>query len=115
MEAGTLTPDTSTLVEVARRNLWFTLNRGTGGGGILGGVVSGQLLHSHHPGAAILSSTDLLFDSLLLGELVDSLLVVGGAPAKPVNAALKSVVPGLPRVLVLGHYFSCRSESSNIS
>ena len=25
MEAGTLTPDTSTLVEVARRNLWFTL------------------------------------------------------------------------------------------
>merc|ERR1719158_373750 len=24
MEAGTLTPDTSTLVEVARRNLWFT-------------------------------------------------------------------------------------------
>merc|ERR1719270_668049 len=28
MEAGTLTPDTSTLVEVARRNLWFTLLRG---------------------------------------------------------------------------------------
>ena len=25
MEAGTLTLDTSTLVEVARRNLWFTL------------------------------------------------------------------------------------------
>ena len=25
MDSGTLTPDTSTLVEVASRNLWFTL------------------------------------------------------------------------------------------
>merc|ERR1719151_306076 len=102
------------------------VNGSAGGGGILGGVVSCQLLHSHHPGAAILGSTDLLLDkdgglsgllgnNRLLCELVDGLLVVGGAPAEPVHAALKSVVPGLPRVLVLGHYFSCRSESSYIS
>merc|ERR1719151_62126 len=102
------------------------VNGGAGGGGVLGGVVSCQLLHSHHPGVTILGSTDLLLDkdgglsdllsdSRLLCELVDGLLVVGGAPAEPVHAALKSVVPGLPRVLVLSHYFSCRSESSNIS
>merc|ERR1719222_1480521 len=99
------------------------VNGGAGGGGVLGGGVSCQLLHSHHPGVAILGSTDplldkdgglrgLLSDNRLLCELVDGLLVVGGAPAEPVHAALKGVVPGLPRVLVLSHYFSCRSESS---
>merc|ERR1719222_1065782 len=99
------------------------VNGGAGGGGVLGGIVSCQLLHSHHPGVAILGSTDplldkdgglrgLLSDNRLLCELVDGLLVVGGAPAEPVHAALKGVVPGLPRVLVLSHYFSCRSESS---
>merc|ERR1719220_1635299 len=180
MDSGTLTPDTSTLVEVASRNLWFTLLRGVpfslkgpgtrrrpvsrllstttlvpsceddgdsaggeagphgprvlgevvdggaGGGGVLGWVVSRQLLRSHHPGAAILGSTDLLLDedwalggglldSGLLGELVDGLLVVGGALTEPVHSALKRVVTWLPLVLVLSHYFSCRSESSNIS
>jgi len=92
------------------------VNRGAGGSGILGGVVGSQLLDSHHPGAAILGSANLLLDengslsdglldSLLLGELVDSLLVVGGAPTKPIHTTLKGVVTGLPHVLVLGHYF----------
>merc|ERR1719219_1361471 len=94
------------------RVLGEVVDGGAWGGGVLGGVVSRQLLHSHHSGAAILGSTDLLLDedwalggglldSGLLGELVDGLLVVGGALTEPVHAALKRVVTWLPLVLVL--------------
>merc|ERR1719251_395713 len=87
---------------------------GAGSGGILGGVVVGQLLYSHHPGAAILGSTNLLLHKHwrlgsgllcvgLLGELVDVLLVVSGALTKPVHSGLQGVVTWLPFILVLSH------------
>merc|ERR1719225_131958 len=166
MVSGILTPETSILVAVASRNLWFTLLRGVplslkgpvtrsspvsscfrtttlfplwtparrmatvpadsplvlgeevdggaGSGGILGGVVIGQLLDPHHPGAAILGSTNLLLHKHwrlgsgllsvgLLGELVDGLLVVSGALTKPVHSCLQGVVTWLPFILVLSH------------
>ena len=87
------------------------------GQSVHGGDIVGQLLSTDHPGTAVLGSSDLLLDEDgrgldeglldgLLGELVDGLLVVHAAPAEPVNSALKSVVPGLARVLVLGHFAS---------
>ena len=41
----------------------------------------------------------------LLGELIDSLLAVGGGLAKPVDSTLEGVVTWLAHVLVLGHCF----------
>merc|ERR1719411_2166880 len=72
---------------------------GSLGGRVHGGVVIGQLLDADHAGATILGSTDLLLheDLLLrssgllgdlLNELVDGLLVVGGALAKPIDSTV---------------------------
>merc|ERR1719397_1494772 len=99
---------------------------GAGGSSVHSWDVVGQLLGADHASSSILGSTNLLLnkDSGLLGgsllvhllsELVDRLLVVHAALAEPVNSTFKSIVPGLARVLVLGHCFSCRSESSNKS
>ena len=46
---------------------------------------------------------DGLLDSLFLGELVDSLLVVGGALAEPVDSTVQGIVTRLALVLVLSH------------
>ena len=92
------------------------------GQGVHGGDVIDELLGADHPGTAVLGSSHLLLDEDgrgldqgllhgLLGELVDSLLVVHAAPAEPVNSALKSVVPGLARVLVLGHFASANMST----
>merc|ERR1719397_36962 len=99
---------------------------GAGGSSVHSWDVVGQLLGADHASSSILGSTNLLLNkdsgllggSLLvhlLGELVDRLLVVHAALAEPVDSTFKSIVPGLARVLVLGHCFSCRSESSNKS
>merc|ERR550517_2360126 len=99
---------------------------GARGGGVHGGDVVGQLLGSDHPGASVLGASHLLLNKHggllgsgflvhLLGELVDCLLVVHAALSKPVDSTFKSIVAGLAHVLVLGHCFSCRSESSNKS
>merc|ERR1719397_2232990 len=99
---------------------------GAGGSSVHSWDVVGQLLGADHASSSILGSTNLLLNkdsgllggSLLvhlLGELVDCLLVVHAALAEPVNSTFESIVPGLARVLVLGHCFSCRSESSNKS
>merc|ERR1719296_277661 len=81
------------------------------GGTELPGLLGEELLG----GSSIFVTTNLLLDelrglvcgllgnSLGLGKLEDSLLVVGGRLAEPVNSALKGVVPGLTNVLVLCH------------
>merc|ERR1719284_555069 len=97
---------------------------GASSGGVNSWDVIGQLLDADHAGFAVLGASHLLLDehdgllggSLLvhlLGELVDGLLVVHASLAKPVHSSLESIVTGLAHVLVLGHGFSCRSESSN--
>merc|ERR1719472_760791 len=99
---------------------------GAGGSSVHSWDVVGQLLGADHASSSVLGSTNLLLNkdsgllggSLLvhlLGKLVDRLLVVHAALAEPVDSTFKSIVSGLAHVLVLGHCFSCRSESSNKS
>merc|ERR1719322_670586 len=94
--------------------------------GFLSGIIISQLLDTDHTGATILGYSDLLLHenrlggggllcNLLLGEFVNGFLVVCRALTEPVHTTLKGVITGLALILVLSHYFSCRSESSNIS
>merc|ERR1719347_206666 len=87
---------------------------GSLGGSVGGGIVVGQLLDADHPGASILGSSNLLLNEDLLlysgwllgdllGELVDGLLVVGGALAEPVDSTVQGIVTRLALVLVLSH------------
>ena len=84
-----------------------------------GGEVVGQLVDSHHPGATILGSSNLLFNkhwllvsgllcNLLFGEFINGFFVVGGALAKSVDTTLKSIVSGLSLVLVFSHFTSVK-------
>merc|ERR1719410_2890975 len=87
---------------------------GSLGCGVSSGIVVGQLLDTDHSGAAVLGSTNLLLNEDLLlysgwllgdllGELVDGLLVVGGALAEPVDSTVQGIVTRLALVLVLSH------------
>merc|ERR1719341_3078842 len=85
---------------------------GAGGSSVHSWDVVGQLLGADHASSSVLGSTNLLLNKdsgLLGGSLLVHLL------GKPVDSTFKSIVSGLAHVLVLGHCFSCRSESSNKS
>ena len=96
-------PVTHTLLHHERRRVLL----------VKSGVVVGQLLDADHTGAAVLGAADLLLHEdgrdllgnlgrLLLQELVDGLLPVGGRLAEAGNPGLEGAVAGLS--LVLRHF-----------